>query len=126
MTRSTSLIKDLKQRGLLDETLIVFSGEFGRTPMNEERNKSKYLGRDHHPHAFSVLLAGGGVKSGLTFGATDDFGYHVIENKTHVYDLQATILHLLGLNHTRLTYRFQGLDIRLTNFHGRVVKDILA
>jgi hypothetical protein len=121
-----ALIKDLKQRGLLDETLIVFSGEFGRTPMNEERNKSKYLGRDHHPHAFSVLLAGGGVKNGFTFGATDDFGYHVIENKTHVYDLQATILHLLGLDHTRLTYRFQGLDIRLTNFHGRVKKDILA
>ena len=121
-----ALIKDLKQRGLLGETLIIWSGEFGRTPMNEERNGSKLLGRDHHPHAFTTWLAGGGVKGGTTYGATDELGYHASENRVHVHDLQATILHLLGLDHTKLTYKFQGRDYRLTDVFGNVVPGILA
>ena len=121
-----ALIRDLKQRGLLDETLVIWGGEFGRTPMNEERNGSKWLGRDHHQHAFTMWLAGGGVKPGITYGATDDLGYHVVENPVHVHDLQATILHLLGLDHEKLTYRFQGRDYRLTDVHGKVVQGILA
>jgi hypothetical protein len=121
-----ALIKDLKQRGLLGETLIIWSGEFGRTPMNEERNGSKLLGRDHHPHAFTTWLAGGGVKGGTTYGATDELGYHASENRVHVHDLQATILHLVGLDHTKLTYKFQGRDYRLTDVFGNVVPGILA
>ncbi len=121
-----ALIKDLKQRGLLEDTLVVWGGEFGRTPMNEERNGSKFLGRDHHPHCFTIWMAGGGIKPGITYGATDDLGYHVSENKVHVHDLQATILHCLGLDHTQLTYRFQGRDFRLTDVHGEVVKGLLA
>lgn len=109
----TALIKDLKQRGLLDETLVIWGGEFGRTPMNEERNGSKFLGRDHHPHCFSMWMAGGGIKGGLNYGATDDLGYFVTEGKMGVHDLQATILHLLGLDPHRLAYQFQGLDQRL-------------
>jgi hypothetical protein len=122
----TALIRDLKQRGLLDSTLIVWGGEFGRTPMNEERNGSKWLGRDHNQHAFTIWMAGGGVKPGITYGATDDLGYHVIDDPVHVHDLQATILHLMGLNHEKLIYRFQGRDYRLTDVFGKVVKDILA
>ena len=123
----TALIKDLKQRGLLDDTLIVWGGEFGRTPMNEDRTGNKDLiGRDHHPHAFTIWMAGGGIKPGITYGATDDFGYHVTENRVHVHDLQATILHCLGLEHTKLTYKFQGRDYRLTDVHGEVVKGLLA
>jgi uncharacterized protein (DUF1501 family) len=121
-----ALIKDLKQRGLFDETLIIWGGEFGRTPMNEERNGSKWLGRDHNQHAFTIWMAGGGVKRGISHGATDDLGYHAIEDRTGVHDLQATILHLMGLDHTRLTYRFQGRDFRLTDVSGDVVKDLLA
>jgi len=121
-----ALIKDLKQRGLLEDTLVIWGGEFGRTPMNEERNGSKFLGRDHHPHCFSIWMAGGGIKPGMTFGATDELGYHITENKVHVHDLQATILHCLGLDHTRLTYKFQGRDFRLTDVHGEVVKGLLA
>ncbi len=121
-----ALIRDLKQRGLLDSTLIVWGGEFGRTPMNEARNGSKWLGRDHHQHAFTVWMAGGGTKPGITFGATDDLGYHVVENPVHIHDLQATILHLIGLNHERLTYRFQGRDFRLTDVSGQVVMPLLA
>jgi len=123
-----ALIRDLKQRGLLEETLVVFSGEFGRTSMNEERNGSKYLGRDHHPHAFSIWMAGGGVKGGLSYGATDELGYFVVENKATVRDLQATILHLLGLNPYRLSFPYQGLQQRLigpTN-EARVLKDLFA
>ena len=120
------LIKDLKQRGLLEDTLVIWGGEFGRTPMNEERNGSKFLGRDHHPHCFTIWMAGGGIKPGITYGATDDLGYHVSENKVHVHDLQATILHCLGLDHTKLTYRFQGRDFRLTDVHGEVVKGLLV
>jgi hypothetical protein len=122
-----ALIKDLKQRGMLDDTLIVWGGEFGRTPMNEDRTKNKDLiGRDHHPHAFTMWMAGGGIKPGITYGATDELGYHVADNKVHVHDLQATILHCLGLDHTKLTYRFQGRDFRLTDVYGEVVKGLLA
>jgi len=121
-----ALIKDLKQRGLLDETLVVWSGEFGRTPMNEERNGSKFLGRDHHPHSFSAWMAGGGVKGGQTLGATDELGYHAVEDRMHVHDLQATLLHLMGLDHTRLTFKFQGRHFRLTDVFGRVEKKLLA
>jgi hypothetical protein len=124
---SVALIKDLKQRGLLDDTLIIWGGEFGRTPLNEDRTKNKDLiGRDHHPHSFAVWLAGGGIKGGLTYGTTDDLGYHVVENKVHVHDLQATILHCFGLEHTKLTYRFQGRDYRLTDVYGEVVHPLLA
>jgi uncharacterized protein (DUF1501 family) len=120
------LIKDLAQRGLLDETLIVWGGEFGRTPMNEERNGSKFFGRDHHPHAFTIWMAGGGIKPGITYGATDELGYHAAEDKVHVHDLQATILHCLGLDHTKLTYQFQGRPFRLTDVFGNVVHPLLA
>jgi hypothetical protein len=122
----TALVKDLKERGLLDETLIIWGGEFGRTPMNEERNGSKFLGRDHHPQAFSIWMAGGGIRKGYSHGATDELGYRVVEGKVHVHDLQATILHLFGFDHTKLTYRFQGRDFRLTDVHGEIVKELLA
>jgi hypothetical protein len=123
---TAALIKDLKRTGLLKDTLVVWGGEFGRTPMNEERNGSKWLGRDHNQHAFSIWLAGGGVKAGTSYGATDDLGYHSVEDRVGVHDLQATILHLLGLNHEKLTYRFQGRDYRLTDVYGEVVNGIVA
>jgi hypothetical protein len=121
-----ALVSDLKKRGLLGDTLIIWGGEFGRTPMNEERNGSKFPGRDHHQHTFTIWMAGGGVKAGYTHGKTDDLGYHVAEHPVHVHDLQATILHLMGLNHERLTYRFQGRDYRLTDVFGKVVKELIA
>jgi hypothetical protein len=122
-----ALIRDLKYRGLLDETLVVWTGEFGRTPFREGRTAAgKNLGRDHHPHSYTMFLAGGGIKPGITYGASDDLGFHVADKKVHVHDLQATILHCLGLNHEKLTYRFQGRDYRLTDVHGKVIKDILA
>ncbi|TWT91607.1 DUF1501 domain-containing protein [Neorhodopirellula pilleata] len=122
-----ALIKDLKQRGLLDETLIIWGGEFGRTPFREGRTAGgQILGRDHYPDAFSMWMAGGGVKGGLDYGASDELGFRVAENPVHVHDLQATILHLMGFDHTQLTYRFQGRDYRLTDVHGHVVQDILA
>jgi uncharacterized protein (DUF1501 family) len=120
---SAALVKDLKQRGLLDETLVIWGGEFGRTPMGERR---KPTGRDHHADAFTMWLAGGGIKPGVTFGATDELGLSVVQDRVHVHDLQATILHLLGLDHTKLTFRFQGRDFRLTDVHGEVVNGILA
>jgi hypothetical protein len=123
---AAALIKDLKQKGMLDETLVIWGGEFGRTPMNEARNRDGFLGRDHHPHAFSIWMAGGGVKPGITYGATDELGYRAAENPVHVHDLQATILHLMGLDHTKLTYRSQGRDYRLTDVHGEVVQGLLA
>ncbi len=123
---SAALITDLKQRGLLDDTLVVWGGEFGRTPMNEARNGSKFLGRDHHPKAFTIWMAGGGIKGGVTLGATDELGYNVVQDPVHVHDLQATILQCLGLDHKRLTYRFQGRDFRLTDVSGNVVNKILA
>jgi uncharacterized protein (DUF1501 family) len=122
-----ALVKDLKQRGLLDDTLVVWGGEFGRTPMVESNAAlGRKLGRDHHPQAFTMWLAGGGVKRGITYGQTDELGFHSTNQKIHVHDLQATILHLLGLDHTRLTYKFQGRDFRLTDVHGEIVRDILA
>jgi uncharacterized protein DUF1501 len=123
---AAALVKDLKGRGMLDNTLVVWGGEFGRTPMNEERNRSKFLGRDHHPRAFSMWLAGGGIKGGVTVGQTDEFGYTVVEDPVEVHDLHATVLHLMGIDHTRLTYRFQGRDFRLTDISGSVVKKLLA
>ncbi|MEX0711235.1 MAG: DUF1501 domain-containing protein, partial [Pirellulales bacterium] len=119
---SAALIQDLKQRGLLEDTLVIWGGEFGRTPMVQGGND----GRDHHNRCFSVWLAGGGIKGGHTHGQTDDFGFNVASDPVHVHDLNATLLHLLGLDHTRLTYRFQGRDYRLTDVHGNVVQGILA
>ena len=121
-----ALVKDLKQRGMLEDTLVVVSGEFGRTAMNEERNGSKFLGRDHHPHCFSIIMAGGGMKPGHVHGRTDDMGYAVVENPVHVHDLQATVLHAMGLDHERFTYRYQGREFRLTDVHGKVVHDLFA
>jgi uncharacterized protein (DUF1501 family) len=115
------LLKDLKGRGLLDETLVIWGGEFGRTPTAEGTD-----GREHHPFGFTMWLAGGGVKGGLAYGATDDFGWHAVDNRVHVHDLHATILHLMGLNHEKLTYRYSGRDFRLTDVSGRVVQDILV
>jgi uncharacterized protein (DUF1501 family) len=122
---AAALIRDLKRRGLLDETLVIWGGEFGRTPMNEGRD-SKFLGRDHHPRAFTMWMAGGGIRPGLTLGATDELGYNPVEDPVHVHDLHATILHLLGFEHTKLTYRFQGRDYRLTDVHGKLVTRLLA
>src|ERR1051325_4784282 len=122
-----ALITDLRQRGLLDETLVVWGGEFGRTPFREGRTAaSKVLGRDHYPDCFTIFLAGGGVKTGIAYGETDDLGFSVTQDKVLVNDLQATILHLLGFEHEKLTFRFQGRDFRLTDVAGRVVKGILA
>ena len=122
-----ALLKDLKRRGLLDETLVVWGGEFGRTPLGENRvNFKTVTGRDHHPYSFSVWLAGGGVKAGQTIGETDEIGWGVAKDPVHVHDLHATILHLFGLDHTRLTYRFQGRDFRLTDVSGNVVKQLVA
>jgi hypothetical protein len=122
-----ALIRDLRQRGLLDETLVVWGGEFGRTPFREGRTaKGAVLGRDHYPDCFSIFLAGGGVKPGITYGESDELGFSVAKDKVHVHDLQATILHLLGMDHEKLTFRFQGRDYRLTDVHGHVVKGLLA
>src|SRR5262249_45342370 len=118
-----ALIKDLKQRGLLEDTLVVWGGEFGRTPMVEGGGND---GRDHHPNAFSMWLAGGGIKPGITYGESDEFGFQVVKDKVHVHDLHATILHLLGFDHTKLTYRFQGRDFRLTDVEGQIVKGLLV
>jgi len=125
-----ALIKDLKQRGLLEETLIIWGGEFGRTPTVElpqaGANAGKVNGRDHNHYGFTMWLAGGGVKGGTIYGATDEFGFRAVENKVHVHDLHATILRLMGFDHTKLTYRFAGRDFRLTDVHGHVVEDIIA
>ena len=123
---AAALVTDLKQRGLLEDTIVIWGGEFGRTPMNEGRNNSVFLGRDHHPRAFTMWMAGGGFKPGVTIGATDELGYNVVEDKIHVHDLHATMLHLMGLDHTRLTYRYQGRDFRLTDVAGKVVDKLLA
>ncbi len=123
---TVALIKDLKERGLLDSTLIVWGGEFGRTPMMQGAMKPDQIGRDHHPHGYTVWLAGGGIKPGVTYGRTDDFGFYAVDKKVHVHDLHATILRLFGIEHTKLTYRFQGRDFRLTDVHGELVDGILA
>lgn len=125
---TAALLYDLKHRGLLDETLVIWGGEFGRTPYSQvDKNKPKNAaGRDHHHTGFSMFLAGGGVKGGMMYGATDELGMHAVENRVHVHDLHATILHLMGIDHERLTYRYSGRDFRLTDVHGRVVHDVLA
>ncbi len=120
---SAALVLDLKQRGLLEDTLVIWGGEFGRTPMGEVNST---VGRDHHVDAFTMWLAGGGVKPGYVHGQTDELGFGVEQGKVHVHDLQATILHLLGFDHERLTFRLQGRDYRLTDVHGTVVKDVLV
>jgi len=123
---TAALIKDLKERGLLDETLVVWGGEFGRTVYSQGTLTQTDYGRDHHPSCFTVFMAGGGIKPGMTYGATDDYSYNVTENPVHVHDLHATILHLLGIDHERLTYKYQGRRFRLTDVHGKVVNDVLA
>jgi len=120
------LITDLKQRGLLDETLVIWGGEFGRTSYSQGALTETDYGRDHHPKCFSTWMAGGGVKKGMTYGKTDDFSYNITEKPVHIHDFQATIMHLLGIDHERFNYKFQGRRYRLTDVHGKVVKDILA
>ncbi|HBM79021.1 MAG TPA: sulfatase, partial [Verrucomicrobiales bacterium] len=122
-----ALIRDLKERGLLEDTLVIWGGEFGRTPFREGRTAGgKVLGRDHFPDCYSMFMAGGGVKGGITHGKSDELGFSPAENPVHVHDLQATILHLLGFDHERLIHRFQGRDYRLTDVHGKVIKGILT
>ena len=123
---SAALVKDLKQRGLLDDTLIIWGGEFGRTIYSQGQLTATNYGRDHHPRCFTIWLAGGGIKPGMTLGETDDFSYNITKDPVEVYDLNATILHLLGIEHTKLIFKFQGRDFRLTDVHGKVVKAILA
>lgn len=125
---TAALLSDLKSRGMLEETLVIWGGEFGRTPYAQlDKSKDmKKAGRDHHNTGFSMLLAGGGIRGGLSYGATDEFGMHAIENRVHVHDLHATVLHLMGIDHTRLTFRYSGRDYRLTDVHGRVVNDLFA
>ena len=125
-----ALLKDLKARGLLDETLVIWGGEFGRTPTVElpkkGSNAGKINGRDHNHHGFTMWLAGGGVRGGTVYGATDEFGFKAVEKPVHVHDLHATILHLMGFDHEKFTYRYAGRDFRLTDVHGRVVKELIA
>jgi arylsulfatase A-like enzyme len=122
-----ALIRDLKNRGMLDDTLVVWAAEFGRTPFREGRTaKSQNIGRDHHPHCYTLFMAGAGLKHGLTYGASDELGFYPVHNPVHVHDLQATILRLMGFDHEKLTYRFQGRDFRLTDVFGNVVREILA
>lgn len=123
---SAALIQDLKQRGMLDDTLVIWGGEFGRTVYCQGRLTKDDYGRDHHPRCFTMWLAGGGMKPGVTMGETDDFCYNIVRDPVHVFDMQATILHCLGIDHTRLTYKYMGRYFRLTDVHGNLVKDILA
>jgi hypothetical protein len=123
---SAALIKDLKQRGMLDDTLVIWGGEFGRTSFSQGRLTSDNFGRDHHPGCFSIWMAGAGVKSGMTYGETDELGYNVVSNGVHVHDFQATLLRILGIDHERLTFKLQGRRYRLTDVHGKIVNDILS
>jgi len=123
---SAALVKDLKQRGLLDDTLVIWGSEFGRTVYCQGVLTKETYGRDHHPRCFTYWMAGGGVKPGISYGTTDDFGYNIIENPVHVHDFQATILHQLGIDHELLTFKHQGRRYRLTDVHGNVVHDLLA
>jgi uncharacterized protein (DUF1501 family) len=123
---SAALVMDLKQRGLLDETLVIWGGEFGRTVYSQGALTNDNYGRDHHGRCFTMWLAGGGIKGGMTYGETDDYCYNIVDNPVHIHDYNATLLHCLGLDHTRLIFRFQGRDFRLTDVHGEVVKPLLA
>ncbi len=123
---SAALVKDLKQRGLLDDTLVVWGGEFGRTVYCQGAISADNYGRDHHGRNFCIWMAGGGIKPGVVYGETDDYCYNIVKDPVHIHNQNATILHCLGIDHKRLTYRFQGRDFRLTDVHGKVVKDILA
>jgi arylsulfatase A-like enzyme len=123
---SAGLIQDLEQRGLLEDTLVIWGGEFGRTVYSQGPLTATNYGRDHHPRCFTIWLAGAGICPGKTYGETDDFSYNIVRDPVHVHDLQATMLHLLGLDHERLIYRFQGRDYRLTDVHGEVVQSILS
>ena len=122
---TAALIKDLKQRGMLDDTLIVWGGEFGRTVYSQGDISPTDYGRDHHPRCFTMFMAGGGFKGGMAYGKTDDYGYNVVENPVSIHDLHATLLNQLGIDHTRLTYRYQGRDFRLTDVFGNVVTDLI-
>ena len=122
-----SLVEDLKNRGMLEDTLVVLGTEFGRTPAVENGSTTKvHFGRDHNSYGYSIAIAGGGIRGGMAYGATDEFGYRAVEKTVHPHDVNATLLHLLGLDHTRLTYRYSGRDFRLTDVHGNVLRDLLA
>jgi arylsulfatase A-like enzyme len=123
---TAALISDLRQRGLLEDTLIVWGGEFGRTIYSQGKLSDTSYGRDHHPRCFTIFMAGAGVKKGFSYGATDDYCYNITENPVHVHDLNATIMYLLGVDHKKLTFRFQGRDYRLTDIHGHLIKNILS
>jgi uncharacterized protein (DUF1501 family) len=123
---TTALINDLDQRGLLKDTLIVWGGEFGRTVYSQGSLTETDYGRDHHPRCFTILMAGAGIRSGMTFGETDDYGYNIVRDPVHVHDLNATILHLLGVEHKQLTFKYQGRDFRLTDIHGELIQPILT
>ena len=123
---SAALITDLKQRGMLEETLVVWGGEFGRTNYSQGELTETNYGRDHHPKCFSIWMAGGGIQGGRTYGQTDDFSYNIVENPVHIHDFQATIMHLMGINHEQFTFKFQGRRFRLTDIRGKVVKDIMV
>ena len=123
---AAALIKDLKQRGLLDDTLVIWGGEFGRTTYSQGKVTAESFGRDHHPGCYSIWMAGGGLKKGLAYGSTDDFCFNVAENGVHIHDFQATLLHLLGIDHERLNFKYQGRRFRLTDVYGKVVHDILS
>ncbi len=123
---SAALVKDLKRVGLLDDTLVIWGGEFGRTNYCQGQLTANDFGRDHHPRCFSIWMAGGGIKPGIVYGETDEYGYNLVDKPVHIHDLHATILHQLGVDHERLTYKYQGRNFRLTDVHGHVVRDILA
>jgi uncharacterized protein (DUF1501 family) len=123
---SAALIKDLKQRGLLDETLVIWGGEFGRTNYSQGKLELDNYGRDHHPRCFTIFMAGAGIKKGMSYGETDEFGYNIVKNPVHVHDFQATILHLLGIDHEKLIFKHQGRRYRLTDVSGKVIKSILT
>jgi uncharacterized protein (DUF1501 family) len=123
---SAALVTDLKQRGMLDDTLVVWGGEFGRTTYSQGEAGKAANGRDHHPRCFTYWMAGGGIRPGITYGETDELGYNIVKDPVHVHDFQATLMHLMGIDHKRLTYKYQGRRFRLTDVHGKVVKPILA
>jgi uncharacterized protein (DUF1501 family) len=123
---TAALIKDLKRRGLLEDTLVIWGGEFGRTVYSQGKLTPEDYGRDHHPRCFTMWMAGAGVKPGISYGETDDFSYNIVKNPVHVHDFQATIMHLMGVDHERLTYKYQGRRFRLTDVHGKVVNDVLS